>query len=519
MGTRQRNNLILLGLGVAYAVALIAGSRLGNQVVALATALGVGLAAFAMWAVVSTYAGGDEPHHSRLSMFRSQWQVPLYAALMVYLTVVLGTYLKSLGAEGSCGAWPLCGPAVFAYPLPVVIANLAHRLAAGLSGLFLLYTTAFVWRRHQNRPVLLVLTAISVVFFTVQALLGAQAATMALSPLGSMAHVAVATALTGTLVALAAVGYYAPSLPVIAGGSEAAALPAVAVMDWKATAKAYFATTKPGVLVLLLVTAYFGMWVAAKGMPPLGLTLVTMLGLGMSCGAANAINMWYDQDIDAIMKRTQGRPIPAGKLTPGQVLAFGVMTGALSFVLLAAAVNLMTAVLAMAGLLFYVGIYTMWLKRSSIQNIVIGGAAGAVPPLVGWAAVTGQMSWAAWIMFAIIFVWTPPHFWALALFKNDDYRSANVPMMPVVKGEMYTKRQIVAYALLLIPTAMSLYWTGVVGTFYLWSSLALSVVYFASTVLLYRERLPVQKWAVKSFKWSQYYLALIFLVMAVSLIK
>lgn len=288
-------------------------------------------------------------------------------------------------------------------------------------------------------------------------------------------------------------------------------LPSIA-SPW-AVVKDYLQLTKPRILILLLITGYAGMWVAAGGPPPLGLSLVSMLGLGMSCGAANAINMWFDRDIDAIMTRTRKRPVPAGRLTAAKALAFGIITGALSFLLLAAAVNLLTALLSLAGLLFYVLIYTMWLKRSTAQNIVIGGAAGAVPPLVGWAAVTGEVGWAALVMFLIVFIWTPPHFWALALFRGEDYARAGVPMLPVVKGEAQTKWQILLYSVALVPAGALLYWTGVVGPIYLWVSVALGLSMVASAVALLRERLPVLTWAHRTFGWSLLYLAFIFVTM------
>jgi protoheme IX farnesyltransferase len=472
----------------------------------------------ATWLAATVFAGGEDPHHSRLSVFRSQWQVPLYAAVAAYAVVMLGTYLRSLGPAAACQGWPLCS---LALPAPVAAAHLVQRLAAALAGGLLLYTIAFIWRRHKDRPALLVLTGSAVVLFTTEVLLGADAARGVLNAAGMVAHLAVAAGLIGTLVVLAAVGYYAPSLPAIAGGSAEAAAAGeeglFAAPSLSETFRTYLALTKPRILVLLLITGYAAMWVAAKGLPDIGQSILAMLGLAMSCGAANAINMWYDRDIDAVMNRTKKRPLPSGRLTPGQVLAFGVMTGALSFVLLAFTVNLMTAVLSLAGLLFYVCIYTMWLKRSTTQNIVIGGAAGAVPPLVGWAAVTGQVSWASVVMFLIVFMWTPPHFWALALFRNEDYRRANVPMLPVVRGEMHTKWQILLYAVLMIPSTAALYWTGVVGQAYLWVSTALGLTMVGSALMLLRERLPVQKWAVRTFIWSIFWLGIVFAAMVLDI--
>lgn len=295
--------------------------------------------------------------------------------------------------------------------------------------------------------------------------------------------------------------------------SSLALAPIPALRVWQQRVQDYVALTKPRILMLLLFTGYAAMWVAAGGPPPWIQALPAMVGLALSCGAANAINMWYDRDIDSIMHRTRNRPVPAGRLSPGQALAFGIAAGALSFVLLAAAVNLLSALLALGGMLYYVCIYTMWLKRSSVQNIVIGGAAGAVPPLVGWAAVAGEISWAAVVMFLIVFVWTPPHFWALALFRNEDYRRASVPMMPVVRGEGATKRQIMIYSALMVPAAAALYWTGAAGGLYLVVALISSLLYLGMNVALCRERLPACRWAVRSFAGSVIWLGVIFLVM------
>ena len=280
----------------------------------------------------------------------------------------------------------------------------------------------------------------------------------------------------------------------------------------------YLMLTKPRIVILLLITGFAAMWVAAGGPPPFGLTLVTLFGLALSCGAANAINMWFDRDIDAVMARTQRRPLPAGRLTPEQALRFGVVTGVLSFLVLAA-VNLLTALLATAGLLFYVLVYTMWLKRSTVHNIVIGGAAGAAPPLVGWAAVTGRVDWAAVIMFLVVFMWTPPHFWALALFRGEDYARAGVPMLPVVRGERVAKWQILLYSALLIPSGALLYWTGTVGVAYLVTALALGGAMLVASVALLRERMPQLGWAHRTFRWSLYYLAIIFLAMVLDVAR
>ena len=275
-------------------------------------------------------------------------------------------------------------------------------------------------------------------------------------------------------------------------------------------ARAYLALSKPRILVLLLITALCAMVVAQGGVPPLFRTLWALAGLGLSCGSANAVNMWFDRDIDRVMHRTQGRPLPTGALRPGEALAFGIAGQVVAFAVLYLWVGGLAALLSLAGYVYYVGIYTVWLKRRTPQNIVIGGGAGAFPPLVGWAAVTGHLSWAAWLMFLIVFLWTPPHFWALALYRQDDYERAHIPMMPVVRGERATKGQSLVYAVLLVAASVALYATHVVGVVYLVVALGLGVGFVAVNVRLLGERLPDVTWARRAFQFSLAYLTLVF---------
>ena len=246
-----------------------------------------------------------------------------------------------------------------------------------------------------------------------------------------------------------------------------------------ATAAALWDLTKPGIIGLLLVTTVPTMVVAADGWPGLDLILLTLLGGVLTAGGANALNQWFDRDIDAIMDRTAQRPLPSGALQPWHALSWGLLLAALGGVQLALTVNLPAALLAEAAVLFYVLVYTILLKRRTTQNIVIGGAAGAVPPLVGWAAVTGELTWTPVILFLIIFMWTPPHFWALALKYRDDYAKAGIPMLPVVSGERETRRQLFIYSVglvavsLLGPAGGHLSWcyeavAGIGGAVFLW---------------------------------------------------
>jgi heme o synthase len=275
----------------------------------------------------------------------------------------------------------------------------------------------------------------------------------------------------------------------------------------------YINLMKPHVTVLLLGVTLAAMAVAANGMPALGLTLATMLGGAMAAGSANAINCYWDRDIDRIMGRTRNRSLPAGRVTDAQALAFGLALGAGSFAVLAVFVNLLAALLALSAIVFYVVIYTMWLKRTTTQNIVIGGAAGAVPVLVGWAAVTHSVGWAAVWMFAIIFMWTPPHFWALSLVLKKDYARAGVPMLPVVKGDDETYRQIVLYLVILLLTSLGLVATHAMGALYLAVALATGVGLLVLGVRLARTR--SLKGANALFWFSNYYLAILFAAMVV----
>jgi protoheme IX farnesyltransferase len=266
---------------------------------------------------------------------------------------------------------------------------------------------------------------------------------------------------------------------------------------------------KPGILRLLLITTVCSMLVAARGFPDLWILVWTLVGMTLVSASANAMNMVYDEDIDGIMHRTMHRPLPSGRVEARGALVFASVIGIVGVLILHFLVNWVASLVALSGHLFYVFIYTMWLKRSTPHNIVIGGAAGAVPPLVGWAAVTGDLSLAAWIMFAIIFFWTPPHFWALALYKRLDYSRARVPMLPVVRGERATKKQIVLYAVLLIPVSLALAFAGM-GIIYLVAASVLGLAFCAFSIKTATEAEGTYRWAKLTFAFSILYLGLLF---------
>jgi protoheme IX farnesyltransferase len=268
----------------------------------------------------------------------------------------------------------------------------------------------------------------------------------------------------------------------------------------------YLTLTKPKVQSLLLLTTVTTMEVA--GNPSASLVALTCLGGYLSAGGAGAVNHYWDRDIDAQMKRTASRPIPSGRVAPGAALAFGIALAAASFVELSLCVNVLAAVLALCGFIGYVGVYTVWLKRTTPQNIVIGGAAGAVPPLVGWAATRGSLSWTAVYLFAIVFYWTPPHFWALSLLMKDEYAKVGVPMLPVVRGEAETRRQILMYSALLYAVSQLPFCAGGFGGIYLVASVALGLVFVAGAIVLYRR--ADRRSALRLYLYSLLYLALLF---------
>jgi protoheme IX farnesyltransferase len=298
-----------------------------------------------------------------------------------------------------------------------------------------------------------------------------------------------------------------------AGAQTAPTTTAVAPHSGAATVlHDYWTLTKPKVQSLLLFTTVTTMYVA--GDPSARLILLTCLGGALSAGGAGAINHAVDRDIDRLMSRTADRPVASGRVSSAAAIAFGTALGVASFALLALTVNPLAAALSLSGLLGYVFVYTLWLKRTTPQNIVIGGAAGAVPPLVAWAAVTGGLSGMAFYLFAIVFFWTPPHFWALSLLMKNDYAKAEIPMLPVVRGEAETRRQIVLYTVLLYAVTQLPFCAGGLGVSYLIPSMLLGATFIFFSVKLLRT--ADRRWALRTYLFSLAYLALLFLSMAVS---
>jgi protoheme IX farnesyltransferase len=269
---------------------------------------------------------------------------------------------------------------------------------------------------------------------------------------------------------------------------------------------------KPRVMSLVVFTGFVGLHLAPGHLHPV-LAAVAVLCIAVGAGASGAINMWYDRDIDALMSRTAGRPLPAGRMAPGDALGFGCFLAGTSVVLMGLALNWTAAALLALTIAFYIFVYTIWLKRRTPQNIVIGGAAGALPPIVGWAAATGDVAPAGLALFALIFFWTPPHFWALALYRAGDYARAGVPMLPVVAGPRATKRQILLYTLVLWPCALAPYFLGVAGAIYAVGALSLSAAFTGFAVKVWLD--PTQRSAKQMFGFSILYLFLLFALLLI----
>ena len=286
---------------------------------------------------------------------------------------------------------------------------------------------------------------------------------------------------------------------------------AVSVVDG-GTVGDYIALLKPRVMSLVIFTAFVGYVLAPGALHPV-LGAIAILAVAVGAGASGAINMWYDRDIDAVMARTKGRPIPAGRVNADEALAFGVVLSIGSVVVMGLAVNWLAAGLLALTIGYYVFFYTMWLKRRTPQNIVVGGAAGAFPPMIGWAAATGEVSIESLVLFAIIFMWTPPHFWALALYRSGDYRAAGVPMLPVVAGRAETRRQIVIYSVLLAPLGVAPWWLGFAGPFYGSVAAVLGGVFLLGAVRVWRD--DQEKHCRQLFGYSILYLFAIFAMLLV----
>ncbi len=425
----------------------------------------------------------------------SRLVLALFAA--VFFVTVLGRIVTLTSAWAFCSGWPLCLPTA-----PLGYLKLAHLLLVGVASALMILLLRKAWREQRDQNLILPLTTVTGVLFFGQALIGAIIVTRAFPLHLVVLHTMTAIALWISLGVL-----------VFISGVLAQDATEVVKFDFRQRSKDFLALSKPIIVLLLLVTTFSGLVAGSKAWPSASLTFWTLLGGALAAAGSSALNQYIDRELDKNMQRTAKRPLADGRLTAAEGLSYGLALSLFSYYVMAGFVNLLAALLSLAGIFYYVIFYSVMLKKATVQNIVIGGGAGAIPPMVGWAAATGHLGLAAWILFAIVFMWTPPHFWALAIVRMKDYAKAGVPMMPVVHGEETTRKQILIYTVVLIAVTLLLPIFNLAGTVYLISALVLGglLLYAAWRVFT----VGGNKVAWTMYRWSSMYLAFIFLAIMI----
>ena len=511
--TSRRRDRVLLWAAVIAGVLVIVQALLGGQVVIrqlqreLVTAhLGMALTVLAMTILIADRAA-NRRFPARIP--GSPTLLVLVTGALIFAQMLLGSWVTGHNAGLAFADFPLMNGSL-APELATVEQGiqLAHRALAVVVLVAVLWMT-FAVRRSTRARLPRALAATAAALVVVQLALGAANVWSRLSALFVVPHLAVGSALFGVTVWL----YLALRRQGTAEETGVGSLAGTRHDAPPSTLRTYIALTKPRIIELLLVTTVPTMVLAQRGIPSIWLMTATVLGGTLAAGGANVINQYIDRDIDDVMRRTRHRPLPAQAVTPPRALAFGIGLSIFSFAWLTLTVNLLSALLAVSAIAFYVFVYTLWLKRTSPQNIVIGGAAGCVPVLVGWAAVTGTVDVPALVLFAIVFYWTPPHFWALALRFKGDYAAAGVPMLPVVRGEAETARQIVLYSVLLVVVSLLLFPAAGMGIIYLVSALGLGAAFVWYALRLVRDG-QNGKAAIRLFRFSISYLTLLFMAVA-----
>lgn len=461
----------------------------------------------------------------------SLFKLVLASAAGVYIIILSGSFVEGSGAGGACASWPLCNSGELVSPSALALIHMLHRFIVAAAGLLALYTFYRATKLQRENRSVFVVGLVGAVLLIAQILVGAAQVWLQFPPLVEGAHVALAAAVWGSLIILAVLGIPKSKLVAIVekpqfstqtnrvrqteGLTQSAASeqPTAGALEDKLSA--YFALTKPWIVALLLTTTVAGMLVAAGGLPPLNLLFLTLLGGACAAGGANALNSYIDRDVDKVMGRTSRRPLPSGRVSPRAALVFAVTLSCLSPIILGIGVNWLSAALAVLGIVYYAGLYTIVLKRATPQNIVVGGAAGAIPPLVGWAAVTNDLSLLSLYLFAIILLWTPPHTWALMLLLDKDYHRAKIPMLPAAWGQVEARRQIILYSVLLFVITLVPFSFGALGLIYLLGAVGLGVYFLLLALNLWRNGAAYKPIARKLYHFSNAYLALLFLAMVI----
>ena len=469
--------------------------------------------------------------------------VAVLTAASMFALLLFGSHVTAQDAGLVFPDWPLMNGSLIPLsgttdPLarPLYEAMAWHRYVAGIVLVFVWIAAYAAWRTQRSRPTVLRLALALAVVYPVQVVIGGLQVLTQLADWTQTLHLALGAILWALAAALATTSYYEARVAVTAtipapggdtgpsdpdGGNGGEGAPGRTRGD---TVRAYVALTKPRIIELLLITTVPAMVLATRDVPGLGLaewlrlTAWTLVCGSLAAGSANAINQYLDRDIDQLMTRTRRRPLPAHAVSPENALLFGLVLGAISIVLMAWAVNLLSSFLTLLAIAFYVLVYTLLLKRTTPQNIVIGGAAGALPPVIGWAAVTGRVEVPALLLFALVFYWTPPHFWALALRIRKDYEAAKVPMLPVVRGVPETARQIALYTVLLVAISLVFYAVAGMGVVYLVAAVVLGAIFLWRAFTLWRQATSPEgslAQAIRLYKFSISYLTLLFLAVAV----
>ena len=504
--------------------------RLGNSGESVTAHLATALTLVALLVYVTVRAG----YPARIGGRGGSQRFTLIAAFTTALTFALllfGSHVTATSTALVFPDWPLMGGSLLP-PLTDATAPMAlHRWVAAIVGLVVIALTFVAWRTQRDHPTLLRLALGTAVLYAIQVVIGGLQVLTQLAGWTVTLHLALGAVIWAMLTGLTVTSYYTARVSAgsdigeIAGVGPDGATGARTTAD---TLRAYIALTKPRIIELLLVTTVPAMVLATRDLPGAAggvdwgdwgaLVFWTMIGGTLAAGSANAINCYLDRDIDVLMTRTRRRPLPAHQVEPERAVVFGLALGVLSFLVMVYFVNLTAAFLTLLAIGFYVVVYTMLLKRSTPQNIVIGGAAGALPPVIGWAAVTGNIGLPAVLLFLLVFYWTPPHFWALSLRIRRDYAAAGVPMLPVVKGIPETTRQIGLYTLLMVAISLVLFTVGRMGLIYLVAAVVLGAIFLWQAYGLWRRGSSEEAstaGAIRLYKYSISYLSLLFLAVAI----
>ncbi len=499
--------ILLGGITVLFELPpAIVGIHLGNALLLFGTLITATLFAWQPWSASPQAAHDNLP------------RLAIASLIGTFILIISGTVVTGTEAHLTCTTWPLCNDQLIPSGgiLPLIAAT--HRYVATVIGLMILYTLIQTWRTRRNNALVMRVSFAALGLLIAQIAVGAIHVELAFPMLVGILHLASAAAVWAAMVVFTIVVYqttarHAEQKADADKRDQTQLKPTSEPHGAWSTIKTYIVLMKPWIIGLLLTTTLAAMLVAQRGLPSLALVFFTLLGGGLTAGGSSALNSYIDRDIDPVMGRTSRRPLPSGKLSPRDALVFGLVTCALGVIILAVFVNGLSALLSLAGIVYYVGIYTLVLKRRTPQNVVIGGAAGAIPPLVGWAAVTNEVNLLAVYLFLIIFYWTPPHTWALMLMVTKDYEKVGVPMMPVARGESETRRQIVLYSLLMVAITLIPFALQALGGLYLIMATLLGGWFLYLAVKILRD--GSKKSARKLYIYSNAYLALLFLAMVV----